>query len=121
MSNITRIKYNLIFDKLSFTLPLTGLKKNQVLNRINNQEFRSKYGIRVHNSRNKRNRYKNNYSFPIDDHNSMIVSMYPIHTNHNFIRVEFNPDKLGRNGIIKARKLLVKLLGLDVTETIYFE
>jgi hypothetical protein len=121
MSKITRIKYNLIFDKLSFTLPLTKLKRNLVLKRINKQEFRSKYSIRVHNSHGKGNRYKNNYSCPIDDQNSMKVSMYPINASHNFIRVELNPDKLDKVGMIKARKLLVKLLGLDVTETICVE
>ena len=50
----------------------------------------------------------------------MDVSVYPVNTKHNFLRVEFNP-KLGRNGLIKARELLVNLLGIDITQTIYFK
>jgi hypothetical protein len=121
--NITRLKFKpqLIFDKLSFTLPLSKLKRNQVLARLTNQGFCSKYAIENRKPRSKGNRYRNNYSFPIDDQNSMDVSVYPINTKHNFLRVEFNPDKLGRNGLIKARKLLVKLLGIDITQTIYFK
>ena len=121
--NITRRKFKpqLIFDKLSFTLPLSKLKKDKVLTRLTNPGFCSKYDIRSRKPRSKGSRYHNNYSFPIDDQNSMDVSVYPVNTKHNFLRVEFNPDKLGRNGLIKARKLLVKLLGIDITQTIYFK
>jgi hypothetical protein len=47
-------------------------------------------------------------------------SLYPINKSHNFLRVEYNPAKLGEDGRKALRKFLLKLLTVDLVKTIYF-
>jgi hypothetical protein len=107
----------LIFDKVAFTLPVIKEKRLKLIDRINNPDFYEEYNRKVY-GRNK-GRYKNNYQFTIDG-NNINLSVYPRNKHHNFLRVEFNPAKLGKTGMVKLRNLLTKLLGLKVVKTIYF-
>jgi len=117
--DFSHITLNLIYDKLTFTLPINIDERLNLINRINDPEFYQDYNRKVYNS--KAGRYKNNYQFTIYKGNTIEVSLYPINTKHNFLRIEYNPNKLGRNGRIKLRKFLIKLLGFDKVKEIYFE
>jgi hypothetical protein len=46
--------------------------------------------------------------------------MYPKNKAHNFLRVEYNPALLGKEGRIQLRTFLIELLGHDIVLSIYF-
>lgn len=115
----TKLKQRLIFDKITFTFPIDEDKRQSLLERINDPSFYESYNRKVY--KHTGGRYKNNYQFTIHNGNTIELSLYPINKSHNFIRVEYNPTKLGKEGRKALRTFLIKLLGIDIVKTIYFE
>ncbi|MDP2904410.1 MAG: hypothetical protein Q8N96_15100 [Methylovulum sp.] len=111
-------KEKLIIDMIAFTSPIKDKKKMSLINRINSPDLKESYKIKVYGSN--YGRYNNNYKVEIYDGNSIELSMYPINKSHNFIRIKYNPAKLGKVGRKKLRRFLIKLLGLDILKTLYF-
>lgn len=118
MNTDNQINCRLLFDKIAFTMAIEDDKKMPLLDTINNEYFFSKYERKVYSDSN--GRYKNNYQFTIHNNNTIEVSLYPKNKRHNFFRIEFNPDKLGKEGLIKLRRFLIKLLGKIVVRNIYY-
>lgn len=118
---ITRQDYEskLLIDKVAFTLPIPANMRLRVLSRISGPDLNKDYKIRVYQNRN--GRYKNNYQVTIFGRNTIELSMYPINKHHNFLRVEYNPSKLGSDGRKELRIFLSKLLGKDIVKQIYHE
>jgi hypothetical protein len=115
----TKLKQRLIFDKVTFTFPIDEDKRQSLLERINDPECYGSYNRKVYKRTG--GRYKNNYQFTIHNGNTIELSLYPKNTNHNFSRVEYNPTNLGKEGRKALRTFLIKLLGIDIVKTIYFE
>jgi hypothetical protein len=115
---VSKLQQRLIFDKLAFTYPIDSKKRMALFDKINQPEFYGVYNRKVYG--NTKGRYKNNYQFEIYQGNTIELSLYPCNTQHNFLRVEFNPDKLGKEGGIELRRFLIKLLGLKEVKRIYF-
>jgi hypothetical protein len=107
------------FDKVSFTYYIPEAFRNTVLQTINDPSFYVDYKRKVYPGSN--GRYNNNYQFNVFDNITIEVSLYPINTNQNFIRVEYNPANLDVKGRLALRQFLVKLLGLSLAKNIYFE
>ncbi len=112
------LKLNLIYDKISFTIPIKESERMNVIKRISNNDF---YPLikQVYIDRPDKGRYKNNYEFTYNG-NSISIALYPIKKTNNFVRVEYNPHKLGKDGRIVLRTFLIALLGRDVVKEIYF-
>jgi hypothetical protein len=115
----TKVKQRLIFDKVTFTFPIEEPTRLLLLDKINDPEFYGPYNRKVYKYSG--GRYKNNYQFQIDEENTIELSLYPINKGHNFIRVEYNPTKLGKDGRKRLRTFLIQLLGIERVKTIYFE
>lgn len=115
---ISKLQQRLIFDKLAFTYPIDSKKRLALIDKINQPEFYGHYNRKVYG--NTQGRYKNNYQFEIYHGNTIDLSLYPCNKQHNFLRLEFNPDKLGKEGGIELRRFLIKLLGLKEVKRIYF-
>jgi hypothetical protein len=113
-------RQKLLLDKITFTFPVDENLKNTLIIKINDRCFYEPYNRKVYSNK-KQGRYKNNYQFTIHGENKIELSIYPINKNHNFLRVEYNPTKLGKEGRVKLREFLIKLLGLEVVKTIYFK
>jgi len=111
-------KQELIFDKITFTLPIEEDEREALLVRVNEPDFYQNYKRKVY--RKTGGRYKNNYQFEIHDGNTIELSLYPINKSHNFLRVEYNPAKLGKDGRKALRKFLLKFLTVNLVKTIYF-
>lgn len=111
-------KQDLIFDKLAVTIPLSEFNSERTFNRLVHEKIYQHYNGRVYG--NNDGGYKNNYRLDIHEKNSVLVSIYPIDPNNNFFRIEYNPNKLGREGRILLRKCLQNILGKQVVRKIYF-
>ncbi len=110
---------DLIYDKIAFTFPIRKRDRLSVINIINDPEFHSFFNRRVYGYTG--GRYRNNYQFTIHKGNTIELSLYPINSHHNFLRLEYNPNKLGIKGCVKLRKFLISLLGIDRVKEIYFK
>ncbi|QPK62920.1 hypothetical protein IVG45_19150 [Methylomonas sp. LL1] len=119
MKTIKLPSQRLLYDKVALTLSLNKRRKNSFFSCMVYDQVFKEYGGKVTNNSNQR--YNNNYQFKIHGDNTADVSFYPINTKHNFFRIEYNPSKLKKEGRIKLRKCLIKLLGIDVVKRIYFE
>lgn len=109
---------NLIFDKIAFTQPIDEDKRLALIDRINDPDFYGNYNRKVYGYNG--GIYKNNYQFSIYNENTIKLSLYPKKKSNNFLRVEYNPAKLGKEGRKALREFLIKLLKVDVVKTIYF-
>ncbi|MER0172046.1 MAG: hypothetical protein DU489_15910 [Nitrosomonas sp.] len=49
------------------------------------------------------------------------MSIYPMNKSHNFLRIEFNPNKLGTKGGWRIIRILTKVLGADLAATFFTE
>lgn len=107
----------LIIDMISFTLHIDEGNRLLLIERINDPKFHEQYNRKVYN--NTGGRYKNNYEFSINGI-TIKLSLYPINKSHNFLRGEYNPTKLKRQGRKELRILLIKLLGNNVVKTIFY-
>ncbi len=113
-----KLHQGLILDKVAITMPIVENERMPLLKRINDPELCEPYNRKVYRSG---GRYKNNYQFTIHEGNKIELAMYPIKKSHNFLRLEYNPTKLGKEGRKELRSFLIKLLGIDLVKTIYFE
>ncbi len=119
MKPIIHKDQSLIFDKMAITVPINIRKRKLLLNKINTILSSSDYKIKVYGPNG--GRYKNNYQVTIHNKITIELSMYPINKSHNFLRLEYNPAKLRKEGRKKLRTFLIKLLGIDCVKSIYFE
>ena len=110
---------NVIIDKVSFTIPILKSQRPKVLDRINNPTFYSDCSKKVF--KNNKGRYKNDYQFTIADDCIISVNMYPINTQQNFLRLEYNPAKMDPKTKVKLRRFLLDLLALKTVKFIYYE
>ena len=118
-------KTGVIFDKVGVTLSIIEsirptIKDNLINLMVNNDH--DDYVVRYY----KGQRYGNNFEFRVPADNgigyfNLKVSIYPRCKAHNFIRFEFNPTKLGADGELKLRDLLIKILGMKMARAIYYE
>ena len=131
------------FDKVSFTLPIVESKRikakdnifqlfnsepnNRIVNKVNSDLYDND-DRRVKHYREKNGRYNHTFDIDIPIRSNLQqgcfnfkVSIYPINKSHNFIRFEFNPAKLGKDGERKLRRLLIKILGVKLARTIFYE
>jgi hypothetical protein len=113
-----KLHQKLILDKVAITMPIVENERLPLLKRINEPDLYEPYNRKVYRSG---GRYKNNYQFTIHDGETIELAMYPIHKGHNFLRLEYNPTKLGKEGRKKLRSFLIKLLGINVVKSIYFK
>lgn len=109
----------LIIDKVTFTLPIDKSYRLKLLKHIRESETTGKYKVNVL-PETKDGRYKNNYLFCIDSEKTVLVSAYPINTNHNFLWVEYSPNNFGHMGSIELRNIMLYLLGRERVMDIYF-
>ena len=88
-------------DKLSFTLSIADQHKMIILNRLTSMVNGNKYNIKVFNDPNSSNRerYNNIYQFEFNGFTTKLL-VYPINPAHNFLKVEFNPNKSKKEGVI---------------------
>lgn len=119
MTKLSTVESLLFMDKVTFTLNIPSSMKPLLLKKINNKKLYDNYKRKVY--RGSIGRYNNNYQFTIYKNITIEVSLYPINTNQNFIRVEYNPNKLGKIGRKALRVFLIKLLGVSLTKQIYFQ
>jgi hypothetical protein len=119
MNTIKLPSQRLLYDKVALTVSLNKRRKNTVFSSFVYDHVFKQYGGKV--LKNSKQPYNNNYQFKIHGDNTADVSFYPINTKHNFFRIEYNPNKLKKEGRIKLRKCLINLLGIDVVKRIYFE
>lgn len=109
---------NLIYDRISFTHYIPESKRPIVITRINNPDIYSGYNRRVFGT--DFGRYNNNYQFDIHDGNTIFISLYPKNKNNNFLRVDYNPTKLQKDGRKELRRFLLKLIKVTLVKRIYF-
>lgn len=134
---------NVFFDKVSFTVPIVESRRLKVKdnlfqllnsepnNRIVNRVDSDPYDIsdcRVKHYRETKGRYNHTFDIDIPIHSNLQqgyfnfkVSIYPKNKSHNFIRFEFNPAKLGEDGERKLWRLLIKILGVKLARTVFYE
>ena len=117
---------SVLIDKLSFTLPVPPKFRMKVKNRLLE-------GIKYFKSKNipakhypNQERCGNIFKFTlrtdtVEGFFDLKISIYPMNKNHNFFRVEFNPNKLGSKGGRKIMKILIKVLGIDIAATVFTE
>ena len=131
------------FDKVSVTLPIVESKRikakdklikllnnepnNRAVNKVNSDQYDND-DCRVNHYREKDGRYNHTFDIDIPIHSNLQqgyfnfkVSIYPKNKSHNFIRFEFNPAKLGEDGGFKIRALLIKILGMKLARTVFYE
>jgi len=118
-------KTGVIFDKVGVTLPVVKsirptIKDNLINLMVSNDH--DDYMVRHY----KGQRYGNIFDFRVSvdtkiGYFNLKVSIYPRCKAHNFIRFEFNPTKLGTDGELKLRRLLIKILGMKMARAIYYE
>lgn len=66
--------------------------------------------------------YPSKQGYPFKEaHFNIKVSIFPKSKSHNFIKFEFNPAKLGEGGGFKIRALLIKILGMKLARTVFYE
>ena len=113
-------------DKLSGTLPVPDKRKMRVKNRLLKlkEYFKSKNIPAKHYPN--QERYGNNFKFtlPTDTKEGTFdlkISIYPMNKSHNFLRIEFNPNKLGTKGGRRIIRILTKVLGADLAATFFTE
>lgn len=140
---------NVFFDKASFTLHIVESKRlkvkdnlfqlfnsepnNPIVNRGDFDPYDND-DRRVKHYREKKGRYNHTVDIEItihsnlklgysskENHFNFKVSIYPKNKSHNFIRFEFNPAKLGEDGRRKLRRLLVRILGIKLARTVFYE
>lgn len=131
------------FDKVSVTLPIVESKRikakdnifqllnNEPNNRAVNKVNSDPYDIddcRVKHYRETKGRYNHTFDIDIPIHSNLQqgyfnfkVSIYPKNKSHNFIRFEFNPAKLGEDGERRLWRLLIKILGVKLARTVFYE
>ena len=87
-----------------------------------NGRYNHNFHIDIHIRLNVKKGYssKQGYSFK-EAHINIKVSIYPKNKSHNFIRFEFNPAKLGKVGGFKIQTLLIKILGMKLARTVFYE
>ncbi len=110
----------LLFDMITITLPININKREGVRDRLNDPGFYGQYNKKVY-PKVAGQRYNNNYEFSIYNGTIVKLAIYPINKNHNFLRVEYNPTKLTKRGRRELRVFLIKLLGIKIMKTIYFQ
>lgn len=113
-------KQKLLIDMIAFTLPIIEYKRESIRNRINDPQFHKQYKRRVY-PKTFRKRYNNKYEFSIYNGTIVKLEIYPIKKSHNFLRLEYNPNNLKRQGRRELRLFLIKLLGIKIMKTIYFQ
>ena len=114
-----KAKSILFFDKVAITIPIPKPSRLDLLKKVNNPEFHSSYNRKVYSDR--KGRYKNNYQFTIANKATIEVSLYPIKVDQNFIRIEYNPAKLGKEGRKQLRVFIVQLIGISLAKRVYFD
>lgn len=134
---------DVFFDKVSVTLPIVESKRikakdnifqlfnnepnNRAVNKVNSDLYDND-DRRVKHYREKDGRYNHTFDIDIPIHSNLQqgyfnfkVSIYPKNKSHNFIRFEFNPAKLGEDGERKLWRLLIKILGVKLARTVFYE
>lgn len=114
-SNRLKVKDNLI--------KLKDEPNNRAVNKVDS-DCNDYYDYLVKHYRGER--YGNIFDFriPIDSKKSYFnfkVSIYPVNKSQNFIKFEFNPAKLGEDGGFKIRAILIKILGVKLARTVFYE
>lgn len=136
-------KTKVFFDMVSFTVPIVESRRlkvkdnlfqllnsepnNRVVNRVDSDPYDIS-DCRVKHYREINGRYNHTFHIDIPIHSNLQqsyfnfkVSIYPKNKSHNFIRFEFNPAKLGEDGERKLRHLLIKILGVKLARTVFYE
>lgn len=115
----TSKEYNVIIDKVAFTMSLDELQQDRVFDRLVNKKLYKEYNGRVYYD-DSSYRYNNNYLLEIVKGEYAEVSIYPYDPEHNFIRAEYNPTKLKVVGRKEMRRALIKMLNVGVVKKIFF-
>jgi hypothetical protein len=115
-----KVKQKIIIDKIGFTLPIDKDKRLDLISKINNLGFYKNYKRKVYKGSDA-GRYKNNYQFEVFNGITIALSLYPVNTTHNFLRVECNPARLNKEGRKNFRSFFKKLLGEEVGDKIFLE
>lgn len=134
---------DVFFDKVSVTLPIVESNRltvkdklikllkngpnNRIVNRVNSDPHDiNDYRVKLYPEMN--GRYNHTFHIDIPIHSNLqqgyfnfSVSIYPKNKSHNFIKFEFNPAKLGEDGERKLRRLLIKILGVKLARTVFYE
>lgn len=134
---------DVFFDKVSVTLPIVESKRltvkdklikllnsepnNRIVNRVDSDPYDiSDYRVKLYPEMN--GRYYHTFHIDIPIHSNLQqgyfnfkVSIYPKNKSHNFIRFEFNPAKLGEDGGFRIRDFLIKILGIKLARTVFYE
>ncbi|MCP5274864.1 MAG: hypothetical protein H6936_08465 [Burkholderiales bacterium] len=129
MANIKKIRTPVIFDKIGFTFPIPkkyrlGIK-NKLINLLNDQNSIG-YVVKWYP---RSERYGDVFQIEIPTDTDTVgngyftakILIYPVCKAHNFFKLEFNPAKLGTVGGKKLRRILFKVLGINVVRKLYFE
>ncbi len=113
---------NLLYDKVSFTHDIPEDEREVVIDRINDPMVYGKYNRKVFGTGPSSGRYNNNYQFDMTDGDSksIFLSLYPKNKNDNFLRVEYSPFNLKKDGRKELRLFLIKLITVDLVKLIYF-
>lgn len=113
---------NLLYDKISFTHYIPEDEREVVIDRINDPMVYGNYNRKVFGVGPTSGRYNNNYQFDMTDGNSKSISLslYPKNKNNNFLRVEYSPYNLKKDGRKELRLFLIKLITVDLVKLIYF-
>ena len=93
----TNPKQKLLIDMITFTFPIDINKRELIRDRLNDPQFHKQYKRRVYSKKYK-DRYNNNYDFSLYNGTKVKLAIYPINKSHNFLRVEYSPNNLKRNG-----------------------
>lgn len=113
---------NLLYDKISFTHYIPEDEREVVIDRVNDPMVYDNYNRKVFCAGPSSGRYNNNYQFDMTDGDSksIFLSLYPKNKNNNFLRVEYSPYNLKKDGRKELRLLLIKLITADLVKLIYF-
>ncbi|MCX7102036.1 MAG: hypothetical protein NTX38_11255 [Methylobacter sp.] len=115
---------NLLYDKVTFTHYIPEDEREVVIDRINDPMVYGKYNRKVFGTGSSSGRYNNNYQFDMtedkDESKSIFLSLYPKNKNNNFLRVEYSPYNLRKDGRKELRLFLINLITVDLVKLIYF-
>lgn len=118
-------------DKIAFTFEVDEQYRKRAKSRLNqmvlgNERFCTKTGIETHcapvNKKSFKRHYHNNYKLKINSGFSQfttIVSIQPKARSVNYMRVEFNPNRARKSGLIAIQKLIRFICGKKAVTSIY--
>ncbi|GEM_PF-3177788 len=119
--NKTNLKRSLFIDHISFTIPVNKTNNKRIVHNNTKCIKTLKEVVSLKYMPNFINQYHTSWLIIITQGRNTFqvkVSYNPININTRFFRIEFNPSKAGNKGIQIISKLLIHILGKQISSII---